>query len=323
MSDFYIYLPSNVDDNVLNEKNTQSKFKINLAESISLQGNWEVGLKEISIPNYWYNISPPDNLLVVEALPSIQRIDDAEEDKTKGDEGKALYLMDTHGYVHRRDNISLGLLSGRLSVEDSRRIGLTLDDITESQNIIIQPGKYSGETFVKAFNRELRNTPNSDRDLFQGIKAIYDEATKKITFQLGPGDKIHVPSRKLGQMMGFNEKKDKNTVSLAWNHVGKKRIELEKAAEFKLYGRHMFIYCSLVKYSQVGNVFAPILRVVNMDVRDESQENVHCEYWEAQYHQLRYNQFNSIDIEIYDAYGSMPEFARGNVLVVLHFRPRI
>ena len=54
---FYVNLPSNVPG--LAQTNHPSHFKVALPERIQLRGTWEVGLAEIFIPSYGFNIKPP------------------------------------------------------------------------------------------------------------------------------------------------------------------------------------------------------------------------------------------------------------------------
>ena len=56
-SNFYVNLPSNVTG--LMENNTPSRFSVPLPQRIKLEGKWEVGLAEIFIPSYGFNIKPP------------------------------------------------------------------------------------------------------------------------------------------------------------------------------------------------------------------------------------------------------------------------
>ena len=60
---FYVNLRSNVPGLVQN--NHPAHFKVTLLERIRLRGAWEVGLAEIFIPLYGFNIKPPLTFLVV------------------------------------------------------------------------------------------------------------------------------------------------------------------------------------------------------------------------------------------------------------------
>ena len=55
---FYVTLPSNVQSHS-KEENLCNSYKTTLAQRIELEGDWEVGLSEISYTNSWFNITRP------------------------------------------------------------------------------------------------------------------------------------------------------------------------------------------------------------------------------------------------------------------------
>ena len=55
MDQFYIRLPSNSSHDYYPD-NTTSSFTTKLPDELNLNGRWEVGLKEIQYPIFWYNI---------------------------------------------------------------------------------------------------------------------------------------------------------------------------------------------------------------------------------------------------------------------------
>ena len=57
---FYVNLPSNIPG--LAQNNQPAHFKVTLPERIQLLVPWKVGLAEIFIPSYGFNIKPPSRL---------------------------------------------------------------------------------------------------------------------------------------------------------------------------------------------------------------------------------------------------------------------
>ena len=53
--------------------------------------------------------------------------------------------------------------------------------------------------------------------------------------------------------------------------------EFPKSCSFNYKGAHMYVYSSLVKDSMVGNVFAPIIRVVDLEDKPKN-ETIHREF---------------------------------------------
>jgi hypothetical protein len=57
MSQFYLTLPSNAVSAKDLKKPSLNSFRVQLAQSIKLHGEWEVALAEISYPHSWFNVS--------------------------------------------------------------------------------------------------------------------------------------------------------------------------------------------------------------------------------------------------------------------------
>ena len=67
MTNFYMTLPSNSSMNYYPE-NTVTKYKTHLAQPISLDGEWEVGLFEIEYHRTWYNVEEKDSKIRFEHM---------------------------------------------------------------------------------------------------------------------------------------------------------------------------------------------------------------------------------------------------------------
>ena len=67
--DFYVTLPSNVSEKDNEEENEEgnnlSNWQTNLASWISLKGNYEVGLAEISFTNSWFNVTKDQDIAIL------------------------------------------------------------------------------------------------------------------------------------------------------------------------------------------------------------------------------------------------------------------
>ena len=83
----------------------------------------------------------------------------------------------------------------------------------------------------------------------------------------------------------------------------------------------MYMYSSLVKNSIVGNVFAPIVRVVGLQDKPES-EAIHREFTVPHYLPLRSGSFNEVVVSFTDAMGNSMKFNQGNSVAVFHFKKK-
>ena len=72
--------------------------------------------------------------------------------------------------------------------------------------------------------------------------------------------------------------------------------EFPKSCSSNYKGAHMYMSSSLVKDSMVGNVFAPIVRVVGLEDKPKN-ETVHREFIVPHYLPLRSSSFNEVVLE--------------------------
>ena len=97
--------------------------------------------------------------------------------------------------------------------------------------------------------------------------------------------------------------------------------EFPKLCSFNYKSAHMYVYSSLVKDSIVGNVFAPIVRVVGLEDKPKS-ETIHREFTVPHYLPLRSSSFNEVVLELTDGMGNSMKFNQGNNVAVFHFRKK-
>ena len=77
----------------------------------------------------------------------------------------------------------------------------------------------------------------------------------------------------------------------------------------------MYVYSSLVKDSMVGNMFAPIVRVVGIEDKPKNK-TVHREFIVSHYLPLRSSSFNKLVLELTDGMGTPMKFNQGNSVAV-------
>ena len=136
---------------------------------------------------------------------------------------------------------------------------------------------------------------------------------------LKKGEGIHFYNKILRNMIGFPHGHSSH-IKCHW-HLDELSMELPHPCSFNINGSHMYVYMSLVEYSQVGNVYAPLMRVVGLDERAHT-EIVHREYRNAHYLCLRSDIISSIEIKLANGLGEEIKFKQGNSILVLHLRKR-
>ena len=80
----------------------------------------------------------------------------------------------------------------------------------------------------------------------------------------------------------------------------------------------VYVYCDILEPVPVGDTKAPLLRIVNTDVK--SIGNIHRVFNPLLYVPLQKKTFNTIEIEIRTDFGTIVLFLSGKSFVVLEFR---
>lgn len=259
--DFYITLPSNTDTKY---QNTNSNFKIPLAETLMLDNQWEVGLTEIYIPNYIYNIFNPHNEIMT-------------------------YNVDPN------------------TPECNNR------------KIIIPEGKYAAADFKQVVNQHFEKTKHTFGNITIPCKHFmfnFNEYTKKMNFWLKGGTYLKIPSKKLQNYLGIDR-----TTLIADPRRDLSFIPAAHPCNFEDETVHLFVYTNIIRKTQIGNIFAPILRIVNLDEEETKKKDyLHRIYENPQYHNLSFKNINEIEIKLCNTEGDVVKFHQGNTIVGLHFK---
>lgn len=95
-----------------------------------------------------------------------------------------------------------------------------------------------------------------------------------------------------------------------------KRCELSSDLQAGIHA--LYVYCDLLQHTYVGDIKAPLLRVVNSGV--EAGDVITRYYERPRYVPLQKKSFDSIQIIIRDDLGEKIQFENGKVLLTLHFR---
>ena len=80
----------------------------------------------------------------------------------------------------------------------------------------------------------------------------------------------------------------------------------------------LYVYCDALQFIHVGDIKAPLLRVVNSG--GEAGDVVTRYYERPRYIPLQKKNFDAIQIVIRDDLGEKIQFENGKVLLTLHFR---
>lgn len=299
MEEFTITLPTSV---TTTDTNTVASWKTKLASRIELRGKWVVGLKEISYPKSWYNITTSADLSMM------TQIEGQQDDSELGVSRKK-----------RKDKVSI--------VDGSYEITL-LD--------VIPKGYYSSaEEVASALNKGIRKiitTSNSQADKSLMPRIDYLNYSNKLRFSAGEG--IHPEtsetlwttfwfSDEFQKMLGFNEVDTwEFGVELRQSSL-QRTLTKDASRPFDLLGgvRGIYVYCNVVKPRLLGDTYSQILRVVEVpSVSLPFGEQFSKLYENPNYLPVNCSYIDKIHLEVCDDTGRNIPFMFGKGHIVLSFK---
>ena len=205
--------------------------------------------------------------------------------------------------------------------------------VVHTKNITIPQGHYDPASYMKEVNKEIRKikhkfTATSEpKVLFKG-RLKYNPNSRKITLVLNNHlEAMTFYGDDFRNMVGLEKANDLGDLTIKFekyelHSMREYYYEFPKSCSFNYKGAHMYVYSSLVKDSIVGNMFAPIVRVVGLEDKPKS-ETIHREFTVPHYLPLRSSSFNEVVLKLTDAMGNSMKFNQGNSVAVFHFRKKI
>ena len=287
MAHFYLTLPSNSSANYYD--NTLTKFTTRLQSSLSLSGDWEVGLSEIIFPHTWLTLDKHEAVFHVTCfganavqLPALNpdSVFGAIRISSQQDEATELYRVEVripHGYYE--------------TINELYR------EINKALSKIIPYGTHP---------------PNSNNDnMMPRLK--YNDTSRRVNFVMYRGQSLSF-SPALATILGVahrqNPSKPKDDEQWGWQASG--------VADITRGINYAMVYCDLLEHVPVGDTKAPLLRIV--DATGSNGEIIHRSFDKARYVPLQRRHFDSVEIDIRDDIGNLIAFENGKLVVTLHFR---
>lgn len=281
---FYVTLPSNSAQHADPSagENTASDFRVKLQQRIRLDGDWEVGLAEIIYPNTWMNLSSINEQNIIKLF-----------------------------HVPTRTKVSMAIKPGRyLSIYD-------LVSIINSAVLAKSNEMKENETLryvAKEVETILVEVPH--QELKTGIKFEYDRETRRVSVHLDPEIVKHVDmSEQMQYMLGLTKEQMKAISNV---EKAKEVRAMSKVPDLRAGFECLYVYCDLCTSQPVGDVLAPLLRIVN--VQGVYSEVVARIYDTPHYVPVLHKDISSITINIKNDLNQFVDFEYGKVVVKLHFR---
>lgn len=182
--------------------------------------------------------------------------------------------------------------------KENNLFGFDLGD-GEKQGRHISPGCY--ET-IPDLLKAMTLTSHKNKIEFQ-----YHHVTKRVKIKTKEAAKV-ILNEGISELLGFEPGEYAGNVQSPFI--------ADPNASFPV----MYVYCDLVEPQIVGDVQAPLLKIVKVEGKDGEIVNAH--YVRPFYLPVIRQHFQTIEMEIRLNSGSFVPFERGRVIAVLHFRMR-
>jgi hypothetical protein len=299
MTHFYLTLPSNSSLDFF-PNNTLTEFTTKLADTIELTDEWEVGLAEIMFPRSWYTI-PKEGLIMeidyrrCDIVWQFQQANKRDYERTyrRRWEGENEPIIDSPEEEEYEDTTVRVKINGGFY--------FSMEELTDEMN----------HATIQEFSKlEKTITPPITPPEF-----TYKPITRRIHITLPAGMRIEFPPL-LETILGLSY--SQNPICHNFISKEKKTIRGDLSCDLQTGIHALYVYCDLLQFTHVGDIKAPLLRVV--DSGGEAGDVVTRYYEKPRYIPLQKKTFDTIEIVIRDDLGERILFENGKVLLTLHFR---
>ena len=200
-------------------------------------------------------------------------------------------------------------------IEDEEGIGLT--SVVAVDYIGIRESGYSAKLWVQSVNDRIKETmvvmEKAKRKHLYRDHLHYHEESNKIEVILGSQESMSITDPMLAYMIGWEE------AGYEMINMGASLTQtfLPYLTQFDANGEQMMVYMNKIEYSTVGLENVALLRTLHLE---PDGLPCHRECTDIQYHPLRIEDIDNIQIHLLNMFGQPMDFKEEtHSTVVLHF----
>lgn len=297
MEEIITFLPSNVKSEYY--ENTITKFKTKLAAPIQLDGEWEVGLSNISYTKSWDLKSEQGiiHLIAYDKEAEFELIENFIEINFSNQTDIEMLvdlINDSVGEKKSKDQLNYFLPQlilhekfGKIEMKfGMRNSGICLFKFSKNLSKFLG---FDNDLIDKTF----REIENNYKKHFNDTLGSFTQFKDDVKTRWKPGEELNYGRISIFSHSPFNFNPDIN---------------------------NLFVYCDIIKPNFVGNDMEPLLRIVGVPSDARYKEEVRESFIDIHYHPLSTNYIESIEIDIKDEDKNPIPFQFGRTIVELHFR---
>ena len=151
------------------------------------------------------------------------------------------------------------------------------------------------------------------RQIHSMISLSYKKSGNRVNLHVENPNRVQIRfSKSLGEILGLKP-------NLSNKLIGHENQVFTYAVDLNMTHHQMFVYSDVADYTYVGNITAPILRIVSYK-QSKSSTQLHQEFVNLHYVPLAKSYIDQVHIDIKDEIGRSVPFVGGKTLVKLHFK---
>lgn len=292
-TDFYITLPSNV-KSPKDEVNTIANYTTKLPQRIILEGEWEVGLAEISYTLSWYNINKNIKIMLCTFIKGLIKFFRNYELQAGRYEDIGVLIVE----------IKKIIIKYQIDTDKSKLV--TLPDLKYdkySRKVTVKQGTYLSKILFLCF----------DEYLAEKLGFNHNSYDKRVTSKMKEYNAIEYKSGRWSSS---------DVVKIPPTEY-EKTYNAERPIELNAGCQSLFVYSNIVKPTIVGDIFTPILRLVEVPTNAKFGDQIVIPYASPHYKPIAVNEFDMVEIGIKDDTNERIPFEFGRVIIKLHFRKKV
>ena len=312
-NEFFIHLPSNVQTDYTKE-NTPSHYHTTLPRPFEIDpSEWRVALYEITYPHTWNNVSKPGNRL------QLTVVDDNGRAHMKTVHIDPAYF--SNGYdLGRAVTREIDIKGGKTTFSynhSTNKMRIKLPDnesVFLSRKMARQMGWFTDTEFPTPRGRE-------DRAIRDNLRREREEPEEEDVEPEG-AEREPLRGESTETNMEAGGRRDERAVRERPEILDHATYTSDYGLDLNFNTHSLYVYCSIVEESLVGNKFVKLLRRVPTHPKRHG-EYITDSFVNPQYLPLSTSFINYVEILITDDVGKPIAFDRGKVSITLHFKKQL
>ena len=334
MSSFYLTLPSNSDGQEF-PNNASNSYKVRLPDPLRLEGEWEVGLTAISLPD----VAPQVKSMIKFKTDNFLRVGWNYNQSGLITDRHKVFKVDQFDRTKPRDGVELCKMFVAFchNVRSHRHLDTTYHkNVTWKKNgkLLFVDIKMEGENLFL----DNSNVDTTTHNLYVQFDEGFAAAMKWIEYKadgtaiLGPNlqiildrtidldspglaEDVHIPGTTTAVYWTV-----KNGYLLLSRHASWRMVNINQAfRDITDYNaRALFVYSNVGQSQVVGNKVTDLLREVPYETKGRGSQYV--EPTHIQYKKVRNTMLDIIEVQVAETDGRLTLFREGVTTLTLHFR---